>query len=40
VVIEQAFQKSRVADVNQTFINIKSKDKEATFEINYKGFPA
>ena len=40
-VIEQAFQKSRVVDVNQTFIDIKGKDKEeATFKINYGGFPA
>jgi hypothetical protein len=41
VVIKQAFQKSRVVDINQTFIDIKGKDKEeATFKINYKGFLA
>jgi hypothetical protein len=40
-VTERAFQKSRVADVNQTFADIEGEDEEeATFEINYGGFPA
>jgi hypothetical protein len=41
-VIERAFQRNRVADINQTFIDINlDKDEEDTiFEVNYRSFPA
>jgi hypothetical protein len=41
-VTERAFQRNRVADVNQTFTDVNlDEDKEDTiFEVNYGSFPA
>jgi hypothetical protein len=41
-VTERAFQRSRVADVNQTFTDMVTDgdEEEATFEVNYGSFPA
>jgi len=41
-VTERAFQRNRVADVNQTFtdVNPDEDDEDTTFEVNYGSFPA
>ena len=41
-VTERAFQRNRVADVNQTFtdVNPDEDDEDTTFEVNYRSFPA
>jgi hypothetical protein len=41
-ITERAFQRNRVADINQTFIDVNlDKDKEDTiFKVNYRSFPA
>jgi hypothetical protein len=41
-VTEQAFQRNRVADVNQTFtdVNLDKDEEDTIFEVNYGSFPA
>jgi hypothetical protein len=42
VVTERAFQRNRVADVNQTFtdVNLDEDEEDTIFEVNYKSFLA
>jgi hypothetical protein len=39
VVIEQGFQKSNIADINQGFVD-SFIDEDTTFKVNYRSFPA